>query len=88
MDPEVSLFASRDETGKHLVLIALNMNATSAAAASIDLSACGELAGSHEYTYGAGAKSLSERKAADETAGTLHESFAPYSINVLDITLK
>ncbi len=88
MDSDVSLFASRDETGKHLVLIALNLNPTSTAAASIDLSACGELAGKREYAYGPGAQALSEHKAADETGGALRELFAPYSINVLDITLK
>ncbi|HEX3777849.1 MAG TPA: glycoside hydrolase family 44 protein [Polyangiaceae bacterium] len=86
MDGDVSLFASRDESGKHLVLVALNLNPTSAAKASIVLNGCATIASHEKYSYDAHSTSLVDDGL--KSGGTLDETLAPYSINVFDIVLK
>ena len=86
MAPGVSLFASRDDTGKHLVLIALNLDGASSARASIELTGCGPLRARRKFVYAQGASSLADQ--GSKTGGVLDEALAPYSINVFDITLE
>jgi hypothetical protein len=85
MDPGVSLFASRDATGRHLVLIALNLSPDSPVDASIALDGCATLVSRRGYSYGQFSQAIEARS---EAAGTeLRERLAPYSINVFDLTL-
>ncbi|MEO8904998.1 MAG: glycoside hydrolase family 44 protein [Polyangiaceae bacterium] len=86
MDPSVSLFASRDDSGKHLVLIALNLDPAKAAQVSIDLAGCSPIATRRSFSYGAGSASLVDQ--GSKSGGSLDETLAPYSINVFDVTLK
>jgi hypothetical protein len=86
MTSTVSLFASRDESGKHLVLIALNLDPSTAAKAKISLDGCAPIAKRRKYDYFAGAQSLADE--GEQVGGALEETLAPYSINVFDITLK
>lgn len=85
MAPNVSLFASRDATGKHMVLIALNLDPTATAQAKLDLAGCGNVQNSHRFTYAAGSQSPSDDGASAKKA--LDEALPPYSISVFDIAL-
>jgi len=86
MGPNVSLFASRDDSGKHMVLIALNLDPMIAAKTTIALNECGALATRRKFVYSAQAPSLVEE--ASKTGGRFEELLAPYSINVFDVELK
>lgn len=86
MDPSVSLFASRDDSGKHLVLIALNLDPTKGAEVNVDLAGCAPVASRRWFSYGAGSTSLVDQ--GTKTTGSVVETLAPYSINVFDVTLK
>jgi hypothetical protein len=86
MDSSVSLFASRDASGKHLVLIALNLEPNSAAQAKIDLAGCGPIATHRRVTYSQEAPTPSEEPSV--AGGALDERLPPYSINVFDVTLQ
>jgi hypothetical protein len=82
----VSLFASRDASGKHLVLVALNLDAAAAADVDIELTGCAAIATRRRFSYSASSPSLVDVGA--KSGGDLSETLAPYSINVFDITLK
>lgn len=86
MSNDVSLFASRDEGGKHVVLVALNLNPTTAAKANIAMNGCTPIATSRRFSYDAHASAFVDEGV--RSGGTLNETLAPYSINVFDITLK
>ena len=86
MAPNVSLFASRDDSGKHLVLVALNLDPTTPAKASIGLSECGTLVTRHKFVYSEQATSIVDE--GEKSVHGLDEVLAPYSINVFDVTLK
>jgi hypothetical protein len=86
MDSDVSLFASRDESGKHMVLIALNLNPTTTAKASVALPGCAPIDHVRKYTYGAQSTAIVDEGV--ESASTLNETLPPYSISVFDISLK
>jgi len=86
MDPSVSLFASRDDSGKHLVLIALNLDPAKAAQVNVDLAGCAPIASRRWFSYGAGSTSLVDQ--GSKAGGSVDETLAPYSINVFDVILK
>jgi len=86
MAPGVSLFASRDDSGKHLVLVALNLEPTSSVRAKISLDGCAEIAKHRKFSYVAGAQSLVDE--GEKSSAALEETLAPYSINVIDVLLK
>jgi Glycoside hydrolase family 44 len=86
MDNDVSLFASRDESGKHVVLIAINLSPTTPAQATIGLNGCAPIATREKFTYDAQSTSLEDQGV--KTGGALDETLAPYSINVFDLVLK
>jgi hypothetical protein len=81
-----SLFASRDESGKHLVAIALNFAPHDAVTAQIDLASCGTVASTRAYTYDGHAGLL---PAAATTGGAprLTRALPGYSITVFDVQL-
>jgi hypothetical protein len=86
MAPDLSLFASRDDSGKHLVLVTVNKDPNSSARATIALEGCGAVASRRKFTFGPHTESISDD-------GTTHgapvtELLPPYSINVFEIALK
>ncbi|HYQ03509.1 MAG TPA: glycoside hydrolase family 44 protein [Polyangiaceae bacterium] len=86
MTDKVSLFASRDDSGKHMVLIALNLDPTEAVTADIDLPGCGKLVAQRKFLYGASSQSLQEERS--QSAAAMQETLPPYSISVLDVRLE
>ncbi len=58
--PGVSLFASRGDAGKHLVLVALNLEPSSAVQARIQLAGCSQPAQLKKFRYLAGYPSITE----------------------------
>jgi len=86
MAGDVSLYASRDDSGKHLVLVTLNKDPAKAARANIVLEGCGAIVRRRKFTYGPHTDSLSDD---GTTAGSeLAEFLPPYSINVFDVETK
>lgn len=77
-----SAFGSRDETGKHLVVVALNLSHDDAVTADLDVSSCGKLAAIQSYTYQGGEAGF---VAAPAPGGK--RVLPPYSITVLDAQL-
>jgi hypothetical protein len=86
MGTNVSLFASRDDSGKHMVLIALNLDPTTAAKATIAMNECGALVTRRKFVYSSQAPAFVEE--ASKTGRGFEEVLAPYSINVFDVELK
>jgi hypothetical protein len=87
----ISLFASRDATGSHIVAIALNLDPTSAVEADVDLSSCGGVAGARVFAYEAGSTGFVEGKpppSAPAGSPSAKIVLAPYSMNVIDVTTK
>jgi hypothetical protein len=87
-----SLFASRDETGTHLVLVLLNLAPASAARASVQLDGCGPVQSQRAFTYAGGPGGLTpvvaSTKGGAAPAGAVEEVVAPYSITVIDLHLQ
>ena len=82
-----SLFASRDEEGKHLVAIAINLSPDTALLAEVDLKACGSVASRQAYVYARGAAGFTASQPVREAASTFDQPLPPWSITVLDIEL-
>lgn len=82
----VSLFASRDATSKHLVLVVLNLDPAVATRAPIQLAGCGAVASARRFVFtpqsGALVADASERRAP------LDATLPPYSISVFDVHLQ
>jgi hypothetical protein len=88
---QVSLFASRDDARKHLVLILVNKDPHAVVAASVDLSSCGRVTSSRMFSYdGASTRELKEQnhKLSVESAQPPRASLSPYSITVLDLKVE
>ena len=84
--PTTSLFVSRDETGRHLVAVVLNLSRKDAVAADVDLSACGQVTSAQAYSYEGGREGFRPGAPASKGA-TVTQPLAPYSISVLDVAL-
>src|SRR5262249_36216714 len=82
----VSLFASRDANGKHLVVIALNLSPPTGYAAQLDVASCGAVASRQAYVYTDGASAFAPSPAAQGDAGD--QPLPPWSITVLDLHLR
>lgn len=86
--PDVSIFASRDETGSHLVAIVLNESRKDAVAAQIDVGSCGNVGTSQGYSYtGSSHGFLVPPPSGPPAGGKLSQVLPPYSITVLDLGL-
>jgi hypothetical protein len=83
-----SLFASRDADGKHLVLVALNMQAETSLLADIDVSTCGTPVSQQAYSYGKGSQAFEASTPMASTAGVLQLPLAPWSITTIDVKLR
>jgi hypothetical protein len=84
----VSLFASRDESGSHLVAIALNFSKRDAVTARIDLASCGVVSAQQAYVYTGGSGGFVAAVASDAPPGSaISQTLAPYSVTVIDLHL-
>ncbi|MBX3225972.1 MAG: hypothetical protein KIT84_29650 [Labilithrix sp.] len=81
-----SLYASRDESGKKWVLVALNFSADHPFEATINLDGCATPTAVKAYRYGNGDAAIVPGTATIAGAG-LEVKLAPYSINVFELTL-
>ncbi|HEY4014197.1 MAG TPA: glycoside hydrolase family 44 protein [Polyangiaceae bacterium] len=82
-----SLFASRDEEGKHVVLVALNTSREKALAAHIDLTGCGDATTREAYAVVEGAHAVADVGAVGGSASGVDAVLPPYSITVIDVRL-
>lgn len=85
MASDVSLYASRDDDRKHLVLVTLNKDPVSAARAKIALEGCGRIVSRRKFTYGPHTDTLADD--GTTASADLSELLPPYSINVFDVTV-
>jgi hypothetical protein len=83
-----SLFVSRDEAGKHLVMVAINLQPDTALAAEVDVSSCGTVSAQQAYVYSDGAKAFAAAAAGSHDAGVVKQSLPPFSITVIDTKLQ
>jgi len=82
---DTSLFASRDKSGKHVVLVALNFSPDAAVAANVDTSSCGAMSNVTARTYQGSGDFLPEQASA--SAAGVSVTLPAYSITVIDLTL-
>ncbi len=83
-----SLFASRDASGTRLVAIVLNLDPDQAAQAQIELKGCGTLDSVRVLGYSGAPGGFAEQTPGNKTEGSLTQRLAPYSMTVLDLTVK
>jgi hypothetical protein len=83
--PNSSLFASRDNSGTHLVLIALNLDPDVRVAANIELKRCGAPKTHRVFSYSGSAAGLVPSHASQGVDGALAATLPPYSITVFDL---
>jgi len=81
----VSLFASRDEEGKHLVAVIINMAADQPRRAQIDVGTCGAIASRRDFVYLGGG--FAGETPAQGAASSLEQTLPPWSITVIDVGL-
>jgi hypothetical protein len=79
----VSFFASRDQTGEHVVAIILNLDPIFAVRARIDAGTCGRLESRRAFSYSESSTELTEE--ASRTPPPDVELVPPYSIRVLNL---
>ena len=82
-----SIFASRDEGGRHLVAIAVNMSPEDALLAKFDLGTCGEVTSRRSYAYLRGAQGFVAAPVAEGSAPPQDIVLPPWSITVIDVQL-
>ena len=78
----VSVFASRDEPGEHMVAVVLNLDPDVGAETQIELQGCGAVTASRTFHYAPGMDGISEAPRGDP----LRQVLPPYSITILDLT--
>lgn len=83
---KVSLFASRDASKSHVVLVAINRSPGAEATARIALAGCGRPAKVRSFGYAANSKSLDALEASISADG-VSVKLAPFSLAVIDIVL-
>jgi len=85
MTDNVSLFASRDASGKHLVAIALNLDPANPAKVQLGLKGCAELESRRKFSFVEGSKGFRDDGSQPNIT---EELLPPYSITVFDLRLK
>jgi hypothetical protein len=79
-----SLFASRDDKGRRVVAVLLNLAPLSTLSAHVSLQGCGGVALTRGFTYTGGRGGFSTLSVVPGKEG-VQTSVAPYSISVLDV---
>jgi hypothetical protein len=85
--PNVSIFASRDDSGSHLVAIVLNRSNKEAVIGKVDVSSCGTVTTEKGYIY-TGRSSGFAALPPPPTTPVISQVLPPYSITVLDLGLS
>jgi hypothetical protein len=87
--PDVAAFASRDDTGSHMVAILLNDSRKDAVTAQVDVGSCGgKIQSSQTYLYtGSSHGFLAAPPSSSPGPTKLTQVLPPYSITVLDLGL-
>lgn len=83
---EVSVFASRDESGSRLVLVLLNLDPSYAAELDLDASSCGALELGRTFEYRGGQAGIVRLPQSSKSPAGL--TLAPYSINVVELAAR
>jgi len=84
----VSVFASKDKSGTHIVAVIVNRDPTFAADASLNLEGCGRPVSRRIFSYGAGSKALASATTDPAPAPDSRFAVAPYSIAVIDLQVE
>jgi Glycoside hydrolase family 44 len=79
-----SIFASRDKTGRHVVLIALNLSPDAAVSGDVDVSSCGPSVQASASTY---TGDVFRGEPASLTGGRVKVTLPAYSMTVVDLHL-
>ena len=87
--PGVSLFASRDTDGKHIVVVAINMAADTPIVIDLDLATCGTVASRQSYSYTSGDPGLVPQPSSAGDGGVTSElRLPPWSLTVVDLRMR
>jgi hypothetical protein len=81
-----SLFASKDATGSHLVLVALNFERERALRVVVQAPGCGTVSSRQMYSYSGGTEGM-VLVPPEPGAAPYEELLPPYSINVFDLRM-
>jgi hypothetical protein len=84
---DASVFASRNDEGKHVVAIAINMSPDRALRARFDLGTCGGIASHQSYVYAAGMSGFAGGVPVQGGPTAFEEVLPPWSITAIDIWL-
>jgi hypothetical protein len=85
---KVSLFASRDDSGSHIVAILVNRDPAFAVHAQLELPACGRPVSRRVFVYGPGSTSLTEANDPGAHAVRAPITLDPYSFAVVDLQIE
>jgi len=84
----MSLFASRSDDGKRVVAIALNLEPDAARSTQVELKGCGNVASARVMGYAGEPSGFAERKSFFQAGSSMQMLLPPWSMTVLDVTLK
>jgi hypothetical protein len=84
----VSLFASRDDAGGHLVAVLLNLRPDRAVRPRVALTGCARVVAPRAFRYAGGPDGFTPAVATADGATLTTEALPPYSITVLDLPLE
>jgi hypothetical protein len=88
LSPEgTSVWASRDASGKHLVLVVLDFMPAVGLDARVHVSSCGAAARGQAHVYVQGAPDFATSDLDAREAGVVAKALPPYSITTIDIRL-
>ena len=82
-----SLFASRDEAGKKVVAVLLNLSALTPLVPSITVTGCGAVAGARTMVYKGGSEAFTDLESS-HSGSIVKLTAAPYSITVIELALE
>ncbi|MES1174365.1 MAG: glycoside hydrolase family 44 protein [Myxococcales bacterium] len=85
---KVSLFASRDASGGHAVLVVVNADPVFAAHAHIELTSCGSVTSGRVFEYGRGSSGLKEGVLGPSGDSSTELTVQPFSFAVVDLQLR
>ncbi|MFP2897474.1 hypothetical protein [Corallococcus sp. 4LFB] len=83
-----SLFASRDASGKKLTAVLLNFDPEQPAQAQLEFKGCGSLNTVRVLGYSGAPGGFTEQATGKKAEQALSQRLPPYSITVLDLTVK
>jgi hypothetical protein len=84
----ISVFASRDDERKHMVLVVINMSPDASTEANIDVGSCGAIASQQAYAYAKNGSGFAPVDPSQGTGSALVRTVAPWSITVIDTHLR